>query len=55
MTRIIDAPVNGTWEQKPEIVEDVETETQFEKDIQEVIKKKKLFHFLRRADLLSPG
>lgn len=51
--RIIEAPVNGTWEQKPEIVEDVETETQFEKDIQEVIKKKKLFHFLRRADLLS--
>lgn len=51
--RIIEAPVNGTWEQKPEIVEDVETETQFEKDIQAVIKKKKLFHFLRRADLLS--
>lgn len=52
-TRVIDAPVDGVWSQKPEIVEDVEDETQFEKDVQAVIKQKKLFHFLRRVDILS--
>lgn len=51
--RIIEAPVNGVWEKKPEIVEDVEADTEFEKDIQEIIKKKQLFHYLRRTDLLS--
>lgn len=51
--RVIEAPVDGSWELKPEIVEDVETETQFEKDIQNIIKEKKLFHFLRRLDILS--
>lgn len=51
--RIIEAPVDGVWEQKPEIVEDIEAETQFEKGIQDIIKKKRLFHYLRRVDLLS--
>ena len=52
-TRIIEAPVNGVWEQKPEVIEDVDGETEFEKGIQEIIKKKRLFHYLRRVDILS--
>lgn len=51
--RLIDLPVDGSWQQKPEIVEDVENETQFEKSIQTIIKEKKLFHILRRSDILS--
>ena len=51
--RIIDAPVDGSWSLKPEIVEDSENETAFEKDISELNGKQKLFHYLKRADTLS--
>lgn len=53
--RLIDAPVNGAWEQKPIISEDngAKEKTTFEKDWETLIKDHKIWNVLNRFDRLS--
>jgi hypothetical protein len=54
-SRIINAPADATWSEAPEIVEDdnPDTETAFEKAVQILVKKLRLWSYMQRADRLS--
>jgi len=52
--RLIDAPVDGSWQLKPEVYEgEEENETAFEKDWQAFVKDKDLWRLLVRSDKLA--
>jgi hypothetical protein len=52
--RIVEAPVDSTWRQKPEISQgDPETETPFEKAVADLVQQRQLWHYLKRLDRLS--
>jgi len=52
--RIVEAYPDATWSAKPSIIEDSEGETtQFEREIDDLVEKKKLFHYMHRADKLA--
>ena len=51
--RIIDAPVSATWRDKPEVTENKDTETQFEKEWKAMVQRINVFHYLSRADKIS--
>lgn len=52
--RIVDAFPDATWSQCPKIIEDSEKDdTPFEQAIELLSEKKRLFHYLARADKLS--
>uniref|UniRef100_A0A6M3L4Q2 Anti-CBASS protein Acb1-like N-terminal domain-containing protein n=1 Tax=viral metagenome TaxID=1070528 RepID=A0A6M3L4Q2_9ZZZZ len=50
--RVVDAPVNAVWRKLPTITEDKDdtTETQFEKAWGLLVKERKVWHYLARAD-----
>lgn len=51
--RIINAPVDASWRGLPEIVEKEKKDTQFEKEWNELVLKKKIYSKIRRADKLA--
>jgi phage-related protein (TIGR01555 family) len=51
--RIIDAPVDACWRRPPNIVEDMEDETEFEKAWVELQEKLKIYHYLARTEKLA--
>jgi len=53
--RIVDAPVNASWRKVPEVNENDEDETQFEKAWTALTKDSmvKVYHYIRRADKLA--
>ncbi|MDH3359946.1 MAG: DUF1073 domain-containing protein [Desulfobulbaceae bacterium] len=51
--RLVDAPVDGAWEQKPKILEPNTKDTQFEKDWKELVDKFKIWNIITRVDKLS--
>ena len=51
--RVIDAEVDGCWQQMPEVIEPEENETDFEKKWQELEKKHKIFSTLIRLEKLT--
>lgn len=50
---IIDAPVRACWRQPPVITESDEKQTDFEKAWIELTEKRRIFHYLSRADRLA--
>ena len=52
--RVIDLPVKATWRKKPVIKEDEDPEeTTFEKAWNDLVKDKRVFHYLQRIDKLA--
>lgn len=51
--RIITAPVNGVWRLKPDIIENEDKETKFEKAWIDFVKNKNPYHYIARADRIS--
>lgn len=53
--RIINAPVFATWRIPPDIEEDSdpETSTEFEKKWEKLVEKTRLWHYIRRSDILA--
>jgi len=52
--RVIDAPVNASWQNPPSITEQEEgDETEFEKQWNTLVKEKKIWHYMSRVDKLS--
>ena len=52
--RVVRAPVDSCWREPPEITENEDGDkTKFEKAVDVLIKKKKLWHYLSRVDRLS--
>ena len=51
--RIVCAPVSATWREKPEVTENKETETAFEKEWKLMVKELNVFHYLSRVDRIS--
>lgn len=53
--RIISAPVFATWRQSPEVYEDEDplVSTPFEKAWSSLVKKRRLYHYIRRLDTLA--
>ena len=51
--RIVDAYPNACWRKKPEITESEDDETPFEKAWKDLVKERKVWHYLRRADVIS--
>lgn len=51
--RIVKAPVQGTWADQPKIYESLDTDTKFERDIDEVLVDLKLYSIFYRLDLMA--
>jgi len=51
--RVVSAPVNGVWRLKPNIIENKDEETKFEKAWAAFVKSKNPYHYLARADRIS--
>ncbi|GAH74834.1 unnamed protein product, partial [marine sediment metagenome] len=51
--RVINLPIKATWRKKPEIIENEEDETDFEKAWSALVKEKKVYHYLTRVDRLA--
>jgi hypothetical protein len=51
--RVVRAPVDATWRQPPEVTENEDNETAFEKAVTDLIRTRRLWHYLARADRLS--
>jgi hypothetical protein len=51
--RCVDLPVESTWREEPQIIEDEENETAFEKAWYELNERLGVYHYLTRLDKLS--
>ncbi len=51
--RIVEIFPTDTWRLRPAITENAEKETEFEKQWEALVKERKIFHYLSRADKLS--
>jgi len=51
--RLIEAPVKGAWRELPKIVEGEADQTEFEKAVDALIKEMRVFHYLKRLDILA--
>ncbi|MFW5981541.1 MAG: anti-CBASS protein Acb1 family protein, partial [bacterium] len=54
-SRVIKAPVEESWRQEPVITDDGESdkETKFEKSWDKLLKRLRVYHYMKRADKLS--
>lgn len=50
---IIDAPVNACWRKAPTVSESETDETAFEKAWEDLVEKRRLWHYFKRADRLA--
>ena len=50
---VVDAPVSASWREKPELIDSEKSETAFEKTWSKIVRKKRIYHYLARADRLS--
>lgn len=52
-TRIVEAYPAACWRKKPDVTESEDDETEFEKKWKQLVKENKVWHYLRRADILA--
>ena len=50
---VVDALPNACWRLKPTVTDSMEQETNFEKELATIIKTKRVWHYLSRADKIS--
>ena len=51
--RIVEAPVSSSWRKKPVITELENKDTKFEQEWESLLKKKRIYHYLSRADRIA--